>query len=380
MNKYIITLCLLVSGHIFSQITIGKSSATLAPASATVSIEFGDATGGARGIVLPWATSEAVVNGTNPAPITGTLFFDSAAKKVKLGRSVTADATAISQYLDLSAGALIPAVGVGVADINDEVSTAKVIVSVTPAIATANITNGILVLADTNKAMVLPRVNSYADIVNPSAGMMVFVTGTTPQQLAVFNGREWSFWDAGTSVVTSPTTGRIWMDRNLGATQVAASSTDINAYGHLYQWGRLTDGHQIRTSTTNAVTSATDVPGNANFITSGTDWRTTPNNSLWQGISGINNPCPVGFRIPTLLEFQAETAITSAATAFASPLKLTVGGIRSTAGAISGEGVNGNYYTSTVSGSTSAIYTIEGSVATSNVQRATGASVRCIKN
>jgi hypothetical protein len=37
-------------------------------------------------------------------------------------------------------------------------------------------------------------VNLYTDIVNPTAGMMVYVTGTTPQQLAVYNGREWSFW------------------------------------------------------------------------------------------------------------------------------------------------------------------------------------------
>jgi len=33
------------------------------------------------------------------------------------------------------------------------------------------------------------------------------------------------------------------MDRNLGATQVATSSTDENSYGDLYQWGRRADGH-----------------------------------------------------------------------------------------------------------------------------------------
>ena len=39
--------------------------------------------------------------------------------------------------------------------------------------------------------------------------------------------------------VTNPTTGAIWMDRNLGATQAATSSTDVDAYGDLYQWGRV---------------------------------------------------------------------------------------------------------------------------------------------
>lgn len=38
--------------------------------------------------------------------------------------------------------------------------------------------------------------------------------------------------------VTNPTTGKTWMDRNLGASQAATSSTDDLAYGDLYQWGR----------------------------------------------------------------------------------------------------------------------------------------------
>ena len=42
--------------------------------------------------------------------------------------------------------------------------------------------------------------------------------------------------------------GRIWLDRNLGATQVATAYNDTASYGHLYQWGRYADGHQIRTS------------------------------------------------------------------------------------------------------------------------------------
>ena len=54
-------------------------------------------------------------------------------------------------------------------------------------------TPGILVLADTNKAMVLPKVASpHLNIVNPSPGMMVY--DTTSKQLAVFNGTVWSFW------------------------------------------------------------------------------------------------------------------------------------------------------------------------------------------
>jgi len=67
--------------------------------------------------------------------------------------------------------------------------------------------------------------------------------------------------------VTNPTTGKIWMDRNLGATQVATSSTDAASYGDLYQWGRRSDGHQCRTSATTATLSSTDTPAHGNFIT-----------------------------------------------------------------------------------------------------------------
>jgi len=86
--------------------------------------------------------------------------------------------------------------------------------------------------------------------------------------------------------------------------------------------------------------------------------------------------------LPTLAEFQAETAITNSATAFSSPLRLTVGGCRgNTKGTVSGAGTTGNHYTSTISGALSSIYTVAaGAVSTTNVQRSTGASVRCIKN
>jgi hypothetical protein len=44
--------------------------------------------------------------------------------------------------------------------------------------------------------------------------------------------------------------GKCWIKSNLGTANVATSSTDSTAYGWYYQWGRLTDGHQIPTSAT----------------------------------------------------------------------------------------------------------------------------------
>jgi len=134
--------------------------------------------------------------------------------------------------------------------------------------------------------------------------------------------------------VTNPATGMTWMDRNLGASRAATSSTDSQAYGDLYQWGRASDGHEKRTSSTRGTLSSSDQPGHGDFITtSGSpyDWRSPQNDNLWQGVDGVNNPCPVGYRLPTDSEWDAERGSWSSnnsSGAYGSPLKLPVAGFR----------------------------------------------------
>jgi uncharacterized protein (TIGR02145 family) len=188
--------------------------------------------------------------------------------------------------------------------------------------------------------------------------------------------------------VTNPSTGKIWMDRNLGAAQTATSSTDANAYGDLYQWGRGSDGHQCRNSATTITLSSTDQPGNSSFIlTSATpyDWRNPQNVNLWQGVNGVNNPCPSGYRLPTETEINAERlswSSNNSAGAFASPLKLPMAGGRYDGnGSLDDVGIYGFYWSSTVSGAFSrsiSFYTSDAYMYDSN--RANGFSVRCIKD
>lgn len=188
--------------------------------------------------------------------------------------------------------------------------------------------------------------------------------------------------------VTNPVTGKIWMDRNMGAIQAATSSTDTNAYGDLYQWGRFADGHQCRTSATTTIKSSTDKPTHGNFILPQTfpaDWRNPQNGGLWQGENGINNPCPHGYRLPTDAEYTAEQATWSsnnAAGAFSSTLKLTMAGYRYYYnGAINNIGSNGYYWTSNISNYNGIYMGFKSNAAgIDNGTRATGKTLRCIKD
>ncbi|MRS05964.1 hypothetical protein EG832_22515, partial [bacterium] len=189
-------------------------------------------------------------------------------------------------------------------------------------------------------------------------------------------------------IVTNPSTGRIWLDRNLGATQVATSPTDVNSYGHLYQWGRGTDGHQLRTNSgTTPTLSSSNTPGHDDFIlapNSPYDWRSPQNTNLWQGVSGTNNPCPSGYRLPTEAEWEAERKSWSNNNytgAFASPLKLPLAGARNlSTGSINNEGSGGFYWSSTVNSTSSVNLFFSSSGGVSNNKRAFGFSVRCIKD
>ena len=199
--------------------------------------------------------------------------------------------------------------------------------------------------------------------------------------------------------VTNPATGKTWMDRNLGANRAATSSTDAESYGSLYQWGRGSDGHQcvnryagdgVTTSSNTALnaTVSTDTPPHGNFILTNTgnnDWRSPQNNNLWQGVSGTNNPCPTGYRLPTETELENERlswSSNNATGAFGSPLKFPMAGLRNRSiGTLSFVGSDGFYWSSTVSSTLARYLSFGSSTASMNtLGRAVGFSVRCLKD
>ena len=197
MKNIFLTLSILVSACASAQVAIGKASLTKLADNITpnpsISLEFGNEN---RGIVLPW------VNGTNNttpfisgSPTTeivanGTIVFSTNDAKIKVKYASGWKDLTVKNNTDIIPGITNQTVNTSLQDSLSDLETAKVLIGGNPDTDT---TPGILVLADTDKAMVLPKVASpHLTIINPAPGMMAY--DTTSKQLAVFNGTVWSFW------------------------------------------------------------------------------------------------------------------------------------------------------------------------------------------
>jgi hypothetical protein len=261
-------------------------------------------------------------------------------------------------------------------------------------------------VVSTNSGVLLPRVANIAAVTTPVNGMLIYDVSSN-----CFKGFENGAWTScfttqvGENYVVS-STGRIWMDRNLGATQVATSSQDFASYGDLYQWGRAADGHQVivrdeatpadgappaGSSASVGTQAATPIADDdafiwdTIFITGSSIWLSYPIANLWTGTAAVINPCPSGFRIPTNAELNQERAswnFNTSAGAINSPLKLPLAGYRDNSnGTFINVGLNGGYWSSSLSLDKARSLVFDSSNASMyDTSPAGGFSVRCIKD
>jgi len=163
----IVLLCF--TATVKSQVMIGKPDAS----NTSVSLEFSETEN--RGIILPYVEDKSAIT------TSGTMIYDTTDHKVKYLKD--------SEWIDLSVDES------GLADISIQTSKTELPDSKIAIGSNADTdqTNGLLVLTDTDKAMILPKVaEPHLNIIDPSPGMIVY--DTTNRLLAVFNGSVWTFW------------------------------------------------------------------------------------------------------------------------------------------------------------------------------------------
>jgi len=172
MKKVTTILILVVAATSQAQVAIGKEDVS----NTSVSLEFAETE--PRGLILPYVEDKSGITEE------GTIIYDTEDNTVKYLKdggtwvSLSGDGTPSTEgSVDLSIQG------------TDKVEqlTAKTGIGVETS------TDGILVLEDDDKAMILPRIASPQDkITQPAAGMMAYDTDSG--MLAIFNGTVWSFW------------------------------------------------------------------------------------------------------------------------------------------------------------------------------------------
>ncbi|MDQ3101445.1 MAG: T9SS type A sorting domain-containing protein [Bacteroidota bacterium] len=210
----------------------------------------------------------------------------------------------------------------------------------------------------------------------------------------------WLLVDGDTLNLVRADDGHAWLQQNLGSSTVASAANEVDAFGALYQWGRWTDGHQIRNSSLMQASSLVNndpsgLGAGSTFFYIGTNpadwWSAGQSSDSWIGTTatatnGID-PCSMlgeNWHIPSQADWMnliALEGITDVASAFGSNLKLSAAGSRDgQTGTIINAGLYGNYWSSTANGLYAKDLTIGDTFvnADDDAYRSYGMSVRCI--
>jgi len=328
--------------------------------------------------------------------------------------SITSNGTAIvSEYTSYPAWAGMMTVGFAVTGVTQTI-TATVIIIGTYSISTT--ANGVTFAATgTFTGTGSQNIVLTATGTPTAIGSNTFALNTTPNcNFSIYTSS--SIYASSTGcyakIANSPDVYKDFLCRNLGVTgtQDSLSYQSGANNGTLYQWGRPTDGHEVRTSdttytqaTNNTATLPTAVIGKF-ILNNSADWRSISTNDLWGDGTSANNPtkatndpCPSGFKVPSQNEFfsifcggytQGVPAIASRNTwtwtgngyLVGTNLYLPAAGSRDLCcTSLLDVGTIGYYWTSTSSGAnTYGMYFENNLVRPSNSLRAIGYSVRCI--
>ncbi|MDR1882149.1 MAG: FimB/Mfa2 family fimbrial subunit [Prevotella sp.] len=194
--------------------------------------------------------------------------------------------------------------------------------------------------------------------------------------------------------------GKYWAPVNVGATSTTYSA-DLAGCGYIFQWGRsyarftYDSGGDTHGGPATAEEAETTYANK--FIIGSNDWLSEPDVALWSG-DNAQGPCPDGWRVPAKTELDVLQAkyhsgnfdvgndnrlrIPRDPTQPGNDLYLpAAGGRTGSNGEWYSQGVTGHYWSSTASGSLSAMRcTFSGGTSSvTAVTRANGMSVRCIQ-
>jgi hypothetical protein len=222
-------------------------------------------------------------------------------------------------------------------------------------------------------------------------------TGDTGTVTFSYNG------NTVTYVTVRAADGQIWLQQNLGSAHAADSINDTLAFGHLFQFGRWDDGHQVPTSIT-APTSGLTAKDPSGLGAGSVNFYIGANPNDWWGFTGTTtdewndttisatsgkDPCTAigpGWSLPSKTDWQAiasQEAITNLATGHSSNLKLVASGNREGKfGNLKDIGKSGSYWSNTPNGLYAKVTAIASSKMNPNddAYRSYGMSVRCLTN